>query len=283
MADYCSACGALKEYAPNFVVNGITDKECNSLQNNTGLNPDLEVLHNNCQDLNDLLDCLIGALHDKLPAYDVCDWKEYMDELMSNIYNIKKAIICSECGLWTALEQSSYLGVATLLTTTGNSMCGDQTKQLEPAFNDFVEQSNLPDNVLTRTSDFKGIIVNNTTAVPLLVNSTFNCSIETDKLLSSTYIVVTRDGNKIGQTPFVTATTYDQQVAAEPFILQPGQKSTLRYYMRVGAADVGFVAQFGGSSTVCCVLEPEGTSPDIQRSYFNVSVSSVLGQRTSNA
>lgn len=100
MAEYCSACESLKEYAPNFVVNGITDKECNSLQKDKGLNPSLPVLHNNCEDMNDMLDCLYGALQDKLPAYDVCDWKEYMDELMSNMYNMQKAMICSDCGQW---------------------------------------------------------------------------------------------------------------------------------------------------------------------------------------
>ncbi|MGL4695173.1 hypothetical protein [Enterococcus larvae] len=105
MSDYCSACEGLKEYAPNFVVNGITDKECNSLQNDTGLNPDLAPKHNNCQDMNDMLDCLVGTLQDKLPAYDVCDWKEYMDQLMTNLYNMQKALICSDCGQWKKIHE----------------------------------------------------------------------------------------------------------------------------------------------------------------------------------
>ncbi|WP_242586888.1 hypothetical protein [Candidatus Enterococcus ikei] len=104
MSDYCSACGALKEYAPNFMINGITDKECKSLQNDTGLNSDLKVLHNNCEDLNDLLDCLLGAHQDKLPAVASCDWKEYTDELMTNLQNMQKAMICSECGQWKKIH-----------------------------------------------------------------------------------------------------------------------------------------------------------------------------------
>lgn len=105
MSDYCTACGALKEYAPNFMKNGITDKECKSLQKDTGFNPDLKKLHKNCEDLNDMLDCLLHSLQDKLPAYTVCDWKEYMKELTNNLYTIQKAMICSGCGQWAKLHE----------------------------------------------------------------------------------------------------------------------------------------------------------------------------------
>ncbi|WP_086350258.1 hypothetical protein [Candidatus Enterococcus clewellii] len=105
MADYCSACGMLKEYAPTILTDGVTDKECKSLQNDTGLNPDLDVLHTNCEDLNDLLDCLLVSLHDKQVAYDFCHWKEYAAELMANLYTLQKAMICSECGQWIKLHE----------------------------------------------------------------------------------------------------------------------------------------------------------------------------------
>ncbi|EOH96728.1 hypothetical protein UAW_01893 [Enterococcus haemoperoxidus ATCC BAA-382] len=105
MSDYCTACGALKEYAPNFVKNGITDKECKSLQKDTGFNPGLKELHKNCEDLNDMLDCLLNSLQDKLPAYSVCDWKAYMKELTNNLYTIQKAMICSECGQWIKVHE----------------------------------------------------------------------------------------------------------------------------------------------------------------------------------
>lgn len=100
----CEACDNLREYAPNFLVNGITDTECESLQENVGLNPDLDVLHTNCEDLNDMLDCLIGNHADKLPAYDICSLKEYTAELMKNMYNMYKAMLCSECGQWKYLD-----------------------------------------------------------------------------------------------------------------------------------------------------------------------------------
>ncbi|MCB5954011.1 hypothetical protein [Enterococcus sp. CWB-B31] len=103
MAENCSACANLKEYAPNFVANGITDKECQSLQKDTGLNPNLSVLHNNCEDLNDMLACLLGVPKDKLPAFDVCDWKEFMEIYMTNMETFQKAMVCNACGQWAMI------------------------------------------------------------------------------------------------------------------------------------------------------------------------------------
>ena len=103
MSKHCTACEELKQNAPHFTLNGITERECESLQNDTGLNNQLSVLRNNCEDLNDMLDCLVGALHEKLPAYDVCNIKDYIDQLMTNLYTLKKAMICSKCGQWKML------------------------------------------------------------------------------------------------------------------------------------------------------------------------------------
>lgn len=101
MSKFCSACEELKANAPHFVLNGITDRECESLQNNTGLNS--SVPGNNCGDLNDMLGCLLGALHEKLPAYDICDIKDFIDQLMANLRNMQHAMICSDCGQWTQI------------------------------------------------------------------------------------------------------------------------------------------------------------------------------------
>lgn len=105
MADYCTACDNLKDYAANFIINGITEKECNSLKKDTGLNPDLDVLHTNCEDLNDLNDCLIGALKDTLADQSVCDWKEFMDQLMTNLQLMNHAMVCSDCGQWLKIHE----------------------------------------------------------------------------------------------------------------------------------------------------------------------------------
>lgn len=103
MANYsCNSCDDLRTTSPNFVVNGITDTECTSLQNNTGINPSSG--HNDCTDLNNINDCLVGNMAEEIEAYDVCDWKTYMKKFVPNVWTTFKAIICAICGLWTNVE-----------------------------------------------------------------------------------------------------------------------------------------------------------------------------------
>lgn len=100
----CGACNDLREYAPHFVQNGVTDTECTSLQNDTGLNPALTVLHSDCEDLNDVNDCLVGRMDGELEAYETCDWKKFMHKYIPNVYETIKGIICAICGLWTNIH-----------------------------------------------------------------------------------------------------------------------------------------------------------------------------------
>lgn len=103
MIDYsCSACDELRQTAPNFVVNGITDTECTSLGNNTGLNPSSG--HDDCEDLNNMNDCLVKNMETEINSYTVCSWKDYMKALVNNLWTMFKGIICAICGLWTALD-----------------------------------------------------------------------------------------------------------------------------------------------------------------------------------
>ena len=95
----CSACEELREDASNLVLNGIGDSECASLKNNTGLNPSSG--NDDCTDLDNLNDCLIGNMEEEIDAYDVCDWKDYMKLFVGNAWTVFKAIICAICGLWT--------------------------------------------------------------------------------------------------------------------------------------------------------------------------------------
>lgn len=96
----CDACTNLREYAPMFTAYGISDDIAASLRNNTGLNSQLPVLHTNCEDLNDLNDCLIGRLGQEIESHDVCDWKEYMSKMVPNLYELLKAMIAGDCGQW---------------------------------------------------------------------------------------------------------------------------------------------------------------------------------------
>ena len=178
------------------------------------------------------------------------------------------------------LTVSSYLGILTLYTNT--RVEGSGSGNQAPAFNTNVRQGNLPSSVLQVASDYKGIVVKNTTSVPLLIETTFNSSIYTDQHICCCFIVITRDGKAVGQTPFITPTTYDQQVEAEAFILQPGSSTTMRYYFRIGDANSYFLSQFGKSDSVgdCrCRLDPNNSSnPENQGSYFVVRASSVVDQ-----
>lgn len=325
----CNACEELREYAPDFVQNGVTTTVCNSMKNDTGINPNVSVTHTDCEDLNDVNDCLVGRMDDELEAYDTCDWKKFMHKFIPNLYTLLKLMICAICGLWvnihdlwdqidllwaeiaaikkrlTNLENrmntvesaitsirnqissilnkltvSSYVGILTLYTTT--RVEGSGSGNQAPAFNSNVRQGNIASSVLTVTNDYKGIKVNNTTSVPLLVDCTFNSSIYTDQHICCCFIVITKDGYTVGQTPFITPTTYDQQVRAESFILQPGQSCTMKYYFRIGDANSYFLSQFGKSDSVgdCrCRLDPNNSSnPENQRSYFTVKVTSIVDQ-----
>ena len=95
--DICTSCGRLKEYNSNFLLNGVTESVCESLGQGTGFKADNE--HTNCEDLKDANDCLIWGLLDKLPAYGNCDWKEFLQAIMSNQANINDALLCWLCGL----------------------------------------------------------------------------------------------------------------------------------------------------------------------------------------
>ena len=99
----CSACSDLQENSANFVQNGVTTAVCNSLKNNTGFSPSSG--HNDCTDLDNANDCLVGNMEDEVDAYDVCAWKEFMPSFIHNVWTVLKAMICAICGLWKRLEK----------------------------------------------------------------------------------------------------------------------------------------------------------------------------------
>ncbi len=96
----CTACDELRDYAPEFVQSGVTNKACNSLANDTGLSPDARPLHTDAPDLHDANDCLIGNLGAEIETYDVCDWQDFMELYLANQYAINKSLICSIGGIW---------------------------------------------------------------------------------------------------------------------------------------------------------------------------------------
>lgn len=101
----CNACADLISDAPEFMARGVTDTVCDSLKNNTGLNPTLSVLHDNCEDFEKMNDCLIGKKAIDVKSYSDCDWKKFAKDFIQNLYQYLKALNCSECGQWGILAQ----------------------------------------------------------------------------------------------------------------------------------------------------------------------------------
>lgn len=98
----CSACNDLREYAPEFVLNGVTDNVADHLTKDEGLSGAND--HNDCEDLLDVNDCLIGNMLDELDGYEVCDWKDFMAAFIGNMYETIKAMVYSQCGQWCAIN-----------------------------------------------------------------------------------------------------------------------------------------------------------------------------------
>lgn len=98
----CAACEELRQEVPQLVCNGFDDAMCTSLQNDTGLSASSG--HNDCTDLNNLNDCLVGNMETEVDAYEVCDWKTFMKTFIGNLWTTLKAIICAICGIWTNIH-----------------------------------------------------------------------------------------------------------------------------------------------------------------------------------
>lgn len=288
--DYCEACDTLREIDPGIVANGFTDRNCTNLRRNKGLGGDSD----NCTDLNVLNDCLMGGAAEEAELSDICDWREYMTAFAMNVWTVFKALICAVCGIYdlmgnvsqeirdidVELAASSYLGIMTLYTSSRT--VGNGSTVQSPPFNMNSRQGNIPPGILKVKTGYNGIVVQNTTDVPLLVETTFNCSIETDQNFCCCYILVMRDGKAVGQTPFITPDTYDQQVMAEPFILRPGQSAEMTYAFRIGSKNSWFRSQFGGGTYVRCALDEVTDTQRNQRSYFSVRVTSAMNASVSN-
>lgn len=100
--DVCSACDSLKATSSNFIQKGVTDTICANLKANQGFE---NKGHNNCTDMHDMNDCLLGGLLEKIDTYDVCDTKEAIKDLEKNLISIMDVMICSDCGKWEEIEK----------------------------------------------------------------------------------------------------------------------------------------------------------------------------------
>lgn len=146
--EYCAPCVQLQEESSDFYENGVTESVCNSLGQNTGFNP--ESGNNDCEDLKLANDCLILGNIEELPGYDVCDWKEFMEQYLPNQYNMNEAIICAICGLWGELKniRLNNLGIDVQYTVTqsrpGYSISIDRSGNFTYFFTDWITEE--PEN-----------------------------------------------------------------------------------------------------------------------------------------
>ena len=101
----CQSCADLRNEAPSFIQNGTTPEIALSLSKDTGFNPHLTVLHDNCEDLNSANDCLVGRLAQEIESYSNCEWRDYMRNLVPNLYELNKAMIAGDCGQWDRLAE----------------------------------------------------------------------------------------------------------------------------------------------------------------------------------
>lgn len=133
----CNACQELKNTSPNFVENGITDTECASLAADTGLNPKLSPKHTDAEDLHDMNDCLIGRIPNDLEKFNVCDWQDFMNIFIPNVYETIKGIICAIGGIWNFIHslvarvsnlESRMTSAESRITTLANTVAGHTTQ-----------------------------------------------------------------------------------------------------------------------------------------------------------
>lgn len=115
----CEACDTLRTDVPSLICNGLDEDMCTSLSNDTGLNPSSG--NTDCEDLNNLNDCLIGNMEAETELYSTCDWKDFMKQFIPNLWTTLKAIICSICGIWTNIHN---------LWTAINGI-GDDTERID--------------------------------------------------------------------------------------------------------------------------------------------------------
>ena len=121
MADLnCKACEDLEKEVPSLIVNGLTNSMCTSLQNDTGLKASSD--NDDCEDLNDLNDCLVGNMETEIDRYDTCEWKEFMKNFINNLWTTLKAMICAICGIWTNIHNLWKYAKSYKLKKVGNKI-----------------------------------------------------------------------------------------------------------------------------------------------------------------
>lgn len=116
----CNACAELKSEVPELIVDGFNDSMCSSLKNDTGL--ETSSGHNDCTDLNNMNDCLVGNMDVELDGYDACTWKDFMHDFIPNVWTMFKGVNCAVCGLWSNVHSLWSTIRSLCITRTGRKI-----------------------------------------------------------------------------------------------------------------------------------------------------------------
>lgn len=114
---------------------------CTSLKNNTGLVPSSG--HDDCEDLNDLNDCLVGNMTREVDSYQSCDWKKFAKAFIPNLWTTLKAMICAICGLWTNVMCLNKKVALITYTPTVRAFRGGGTGEAAVAYTNLVEDEDI--------------------------------------------------------------------------------------------------------------------------------------------
>lgn len=121
MANFdCTSCSELKEVDPSLIINGYGSSEDTSMRNDSGL-----VASNgrtDCEDLDLMNDCLIGNELEELKKVGYCDWKDYTEGLVGNIWTMFKGFGSAVCGIWTNIHNLWTYARSYRLTKEGNQI-----------------------------------------------------------------------------------------------------------------------------------------------------------------
>lgn len=124
--DVVSPLNTIRNGDSNFCFTSITDKICENLQNDEGINPSATHSNTDCDDLTALNDLATGSLHNALMMLDLCDvdaYKCWLDSLLNWQWNVDKALIYAICGLWKivhCLDEKTQHSVRTVDLWTGD-------------------------------------------------------------------------------------------------------------------------------------------------------------------
>ncbi len=103
-----TALETIKNGDENFCFNEVTDGICDNLQNDKGIHPFNGKNNTDCKDLHALNTYLNGNLWNSLKTLDFCDinaFRCWLYNLVSNSWNMTKALVCAICGLWKKVHE----------------------------------------------------------------------------------------------------------------------------------------------------------------------------------